>query len=662
MTIAPTTFTPLPRIAKSEEPSHSNTLLDAFLLLQSELESYKSGIPVKVDGQTLSIPAIVAAARYGASSRKVIQAKLEAGHSVYGLSTGFGGSADTRTNDPLALGKSLLQHQHSGVLPIPEEPMNVLPLTDPIAGFSMPESWVRAAILIRMNSLIRGHSGVRWEFIEALGALLRENIIPVVPLRGSISSSGDLSPLSYVAGTLIGNQGIRVFDGPSCTMGPRKIVPATEAYKDHGLEHIQFEGKEHLGLLNGTAFSAAVASLVLSDAANVAVLAQVCTAMGTEALLGSQGTSLTCSFHPRRRTAHPGQVELSFEEDVGKLRQDRYPLRTAPQFLGPQIEDILSAITTLTQESNSTTDNPLVDSETGHVHHGGNFQAMSVTNPMEHVRVALHHIGKLLFAQLTELINPSMNRGLPPNLSATDPSINYFGKGLDIAGAAYVSELGYLANPVSTHIQSAEMHNQAVNSLALISARQTVQSLEIVSMLIASYLYAICQAVDLRALQHEFSVSLARILTEEISIHLTPYAKLRMETVAAATTVPLMTFLSQDASLLREGVNAVELILASQGFRMSFAARSVELLQSLRGEYLSGARGPVPAAPFLGRTRPLYVYIREKLGVPMHGWENYNSFADGFGDVTVGGNATKIYEAIRDGELQKVIVDIFRDI
>jgi phenylalanine ammonia-lyase len=110
----------------------------------------------------------------------------------------------------------------------------------------------------------------------------------------------------------------------------------------------------------------------------------------------------------------------------------------------------------------SATDNPLIDGDTGQVHHGGNFQAMAVTNAMEKTRMALHHIGKLLFSQCTELMNPTMNRGLPPSLAATDPSLNYHTKGLDIATAAYVGELGYLASPVSTHIQSAEMHNQAV--------------------------------------------------------------------------------------------------------------------------------------------------------------------------------------------------------
>ena len=126
---------------------------------------------------------------------------------------------------------------------------------------------------------------------------------------------------------------------------------------------------------------------------------------------------------------------------------------------------------------------------------------MSVTNAMEKTRLALHHIGKLLFAQCTELINPTMDRGLPPDLAATDPSHNYFAKGIDIHAAAYdVGELGYLVSSVSTHVQSAEMHNQAVNTLALISSRATLSALEVLWLLTSSYRYALGGALDLRAL------------------------------------------------------------------------------------------------------------------------------------------------------------------
>jgi hypothetical protein len=124
-----------------------------------------------------------------------------AGTSVYGVSSGqstqleycyntHASPADTRTDDTLSLGNALLQHQQSGVLPSTAKPLEALPLLDPIASTSMPESWVRGTMLIRMNSLIRGHSGVRWELIEKMGELLRENLTPMVPLHGSISASG----------------------------------------------------------------------------------------------------------------------------------------------------------------------------------------------------------------------------------------------------------------------------------------------------------------------------------------------------------------------------------------------------------------------------------------------------------------------------------------
>ncbi|KAG8924604.1 hypothetical protein FRC02_010330 [Tulasnella sp. 418] len=284
------------------QPATQETLLAAFVESHKRLVALKNGEKVVVDGHKLSIPEIVAAGRYGArvvldespavkerlqKSQRVMDSKLEEGKSVYGISTGFGGSADTRTNEHLVLGKALLQHQHIGVLPSHPNAPEILPLADPVASLSMPEAWVRSAILVRINSLIRGHSGIRWDLIEAMSTLLRENITPCVPLRGSISASGDLSPLSYIAGTLIGNPSIRVWDGPKT--GPRQLVSCRTAYESHGLKPLVFSPKEHLGLLNGTAFSAAVASLALNDAVHLGLMTQVLTAMGTEALVGVQG-------------------------------------------------------------------------------------------------------------------------------------------------------------------------------------------------------------------------------------------------------------------------------------------------------------------------------------------------------------------------------------
>ncbi|KAF4621343.1 hypothetical protein D9613_000844 [Agrocybe pediades] len=707
-------------ILLAQRKPQGTNLVDEFIQSFKELENYKNGRPVVVDGQTLSIAAVTAAARHHSSvildespslktklakSRKAMADKVDAGLSVYGVSTGYGGSADTRTNQPLVLGNALLQHQQSGVLPSSTKPLDVLPLQDPLATTSMPEAWVRGAILIRMNSLIRGHSGVRWELIEKMNELLSANITPLVPLRGTISASGDLSPLSYIAGTLIGNPSIRVFDGPAAFAG-RDIVPSTKALAAHGIEPIPLASKEHLGILNGTAFSASVASLALNEAVHLTLLSQVCTAMGTEALAGMRG-SFDPFIHSTARP-HPGQIETAkniwnllegsafavaeeaevlVTEDEGKLRQDRYPLRTAPQFIGPQVEDLLQSIKTITLECNSTTDNPLVDPETGKVHHGGNFQAMAVTNAMEKTRLSLHHLGKILFGQCAELINPAMNRGLPPSLAATDPSLDYHAKGIDIATAAYVAELGYLANPVSTHIQSAEMHNQAVNSLALISARATINSLELLSILISSYLYVICQALDLRALQHEFYQGLHKITSEEFSNafgHViseeasgqvkrmlamlmcdtfdatsTMDAKDRMVKVAASSSTCLVDFFTSPSYEQADSVGTA--LSAIPAFRSRVAPRLTVLLDELRRDYLSGARGPAPASRFLNKTRPVYEFVRVTLGIRMYGTENYHQFVNGVGieDETVGQYVSRIHEAIRDGKMQSTIVDLF---
>ncbi|KAJ8519928.1 hypothetical protein ONZ45_g3176 [Pleurotus djamor] len=718
------TASPIVDSMKPESPTTKpkpTNLVGEFIEAQKELQSYRDGRSIVLDGHSLSISAVSAAARYNAAveldespvvmdrvakSRKVITDKVEQSKSIYGVTTGFGGSADTRTDQPILLGHALMQMQHSGVLPSSSKPTEALPLQDPF-GLAMPESWVRGAILIRMNSLIRGHSGVRWELIEKMNDLLRANVTPVVPLRGSISASGDLQPLSYIAGALYGNPNIRVFDGErTSAFGPRQIVPSTQALAAHNISPLPLASKEHLGILNGTAFSASVAALALNDAVHMTLLAQVCTAMGTEALAGTRA-SFDPFIHAVARP-HPGQVEtadviyklldgskfavtqeedVTIEEDKGQLRQDRYPLRTSPQFVGPQVEDLIASLATITLECNSTTDNPLVDGETGKIHNGGNFQAMAVTNAMEKTRLSLHHLGKLVFSQCAELINPTMNRGLPPSLAATDPSLNYHAKGIDIASAAYVAELGYLANPVSTHIQSAEMHNQAINSMALVSGRATITSLEVLSLLISSYLYAICQALDLRALQHELYEGLDAILKEEVEVAFgdclresestqitselsrvvrdavdstsTMDGKERMKKVAASTTTAIVDFFTSeplgDADLAGKALSAIPT------FRAHVASRGYELLDDLRQAYLSGGRGPAPASRFLNKTRPVYEFVRLTLGIKMHGSENYEAFKNGVGvdDVTTGQSISLIHEAIRDGKLQPIIVDLF---
>lgn len=304
---------------------------------------------------------------------------------------------------------------------------------------------------------------------------------------------------------------------------------------------------------------------------------------------------------------------------------------------------------------------------------------MSLTNSLESVRLALFHLSKILFAQTTELVNSDMNRGLPPNLAMTDPSLNFCAKGIDIGCAAYVGELGWLANPVGTHIQSAEMHNQAVNSLALVSARATEKAVEVTAMVIASYLWALCQAADARTLLREFREGARRalrvLLQTELQVvkeedvnkvwetldeaieHTSKMdAKPRMEQCSKATLVPLVQILSTTSSSLS----------SLPPFTNSLASALTSLLLSLQRAYLTGARGRAPASSLLGRTRAVYEFVRCDLGVPTHGRENLEEFGKrneawslGKQEETVGGGVARIYEAIRAGRMETVVVGIF---
>lgn len=367
---------------------------------------------------------------------------------LLGVRTGFGGSANTRSADTGRLQQALMQMQQCGILSENQHKPNVNMKTSKVQDMtsitSMPEAWVRAATVVRCNTMIRGQSAVRFPIIQMLEQLLNEDCVPLVPLRGSISASGDLSPLSYIAGVLEGNPNLYVWVGRE--PASRKLISADQILKQLQLVPVSYGPKEALGMINGTAVSAAVGTLALHDVQQLAILSQVLTAMGVEALHG-----YTESFHSflGEIRPHHGQIEAAYNirgflhgsrlaqqevsssklEHSDALWQDRYPLRTSTQWIGPLLEDLVLAHQQISTELNSTTDNPVIDVQGQRVFHGGNFQAVSVTSAMEKARSALQMIGKMLFAQCTEIMNPSMSNGLPPNLVYDEPSISYCFKG-----------------------------------------------------------------------------------------------------------------------------------------------------------------------------------------------------------------------------------------
>ncbi|WP_199099789.1 aromatic amino acid ammonia-lyase [Dyella sp. ASV21] len=527
---------------------------------------------ILLDGNSLTREQLVAVARQGlrveldeTQLKRVQRAadfladKVSCGEPTYGVTTGFGSNADKllgahRLRDELPGGRS---DKPEGTL-LEELQHNLITTHAVCVGKPFATDVVRAMLVIRINTLMRGHSGIRVETLKALTAMLNAGVVPVVPEKGSVGASGDLAPLSHLAIVLLGG-------GEAFYQGER--LSGAEALKRAGLAPIRLSFKEGLALNNGTAQMLATATLALDDLEHALELADLAAAMTLDAFAGRSG-ALRPEVHALR--PHPGQVEtaervrgllegstlvdipyhlvprfkqwsaeawadpsdqaltfdigwdwvpanqrhgreafyarfLPFKGGKKHQPQDAYCLRCMPQVHGAVRDAWAQACRVIDIELNAVTDNPLIfpDAEDAQfieeqVISAGHFHGMPLALAMSYVKAAIPVLASISERRLNKLVDPANNDGLPAFLTGNEDGTDSGFMIVQYTAAALVNDLATRAHPASVYSVPTSANAEDHVSMGANEARHVLEMMEDLGYVIALELYTAAQALDFR--------------------------------------------------------------------------------------------------------------------------------------------------------------------
>ena len=459
-----------------------------------------------IDGHHLTIAEVAAVAREhepvrlaDASRERMLRSHrwveqiLHTGKAVYGINTGFGIFADRRISPEQAaqLSRNLILSHAVGT------------------GDPLPEEVVRAAMLIRANTLALGVSGVRPVVVETLIEMLNHGVTPEVPSQGSMGSSGDLAPLAHLGLVLTAPppNASENYCGWATYRGKR--MHGCEAMRAAGIRRVVLGPKEGLAITNGATFSAAVLALAVYDSAHWLDIAEIALSMSLEALLGASN-AFDERIHRARR--HPGQIavarrvrELTAEStliDAGGRVQDAYSLRTAPQVQGAARDTWAFVSEVARREINAVTDNPLIFSPTEALS-GGNFHGEPVAMAADFLAIAMSEVAAIAERRIFRLTDGKLNYGLPSMLADT-PEAAGLNSGLmmpQYTAASLVLENQTLSSPDSTRSLPTSGEQEDHNANAMTAARHARAVVRNTAHVLAIEAYTAARAIDLRLRQ-----------------------------------------------------------------------------------------------------------------------------------------------------------------